>query len=81
MNERKSDILDENTDEKQDALPAGTAKPQLYLLEYDRRFSVFEEFVYYDFQQPLKLPRKSSQTQIRAPHMRIYTSPKAMNGR
>lgn len=27
-----------------------------YLLEYDQRFSVFDRFVPYDFEQPLKLP-------------------------
>ncbi|KAL2055322.1 hypothetical protein ABVK25_004130 [Lepraria finkii] len=26
------------------------------LLEYDKRFDVFEEFIYYDFEHPLKLP-------------------------
>ena len=26
------------------------------LLEYDHRFDVFDEFVYYDFENPLKLP-------------------------
>jgi hypothetical protein len=30
--------------------------PNLLLLEHDTRFAVFPEFVYYDFQQPLKLP-------------------------
>ncbi len=30
--------------------------PKLILLEHDSRFSVFPEFVFYDFQQPLKLP-------------------------
>jgi putative N6-adenine methyltransferase len=29
------------------------------LLEHDDRFGVFPEFVFYDFQQPLKLPGKS----------------------
>ncbi|KAK0517275.1 hypothetical protein JMJ35_000430 [Cladonia borealis] len=28
----------------------------IHLLEYDHRFDVFEEFVYYDFENPLKLP-------------------------
>lgn len=74
-------MLGESTDEKQDALPLGTAKPQLYLLEYDRRFSVFEEFVYYDFQQPLKLPRKSCPTQIRALHVGTRTDPRAVDSR
>lgn len=31
-------------------------RPFVRLLEYDSRFSVFKEFVYYDYQQPLKLP-------------------------
>ncbi|KAL9050794.1 MAG: hypothetical protein Q9162_006415 [Coniocarpon cinnabarinum] len=29
--------------------------PQLTLFEFDRRFNIFREFVYYDFAQPLKL--------------------------
>ena len=32
-------------------------KPKLYLLEFDKRFSIFPEFVSYDFHSPLKLPR------------------------
>ncbi|KAI0382591.1 putative N6-adenine methyltransferase-domain-containing protein [Hypomontagnella monticulosa] len=36
---------------------ASAPKPkQVYLLEHDQRFSVFPEFVFYDFQQPIKLP-------------------------
>ncbi|KAF2237456.1 hypothetical protein EV356DRAFT_539433 [Viridothelium virens] len=32
-------------------------RPMIVLLEYDERFGVFkQEFVHYDFQQPLKLP-------------------------
>ncbi|KAK2628865.1 hypothetical protein QTJ16_001968 [Diplocarpon rosae] len=31
-------------------------KPKLWLLEFDRRFEVFPEFVFYDFNDPLKLP-------------------------
>ncbi|KAL3426188.1 Protein-lysine N-methyltransferase EFM5 [Phlyctema vagabunda] len=31
-------------------------KPKLFLLEYDERFNVFPEFVFYDFKDPLKLP-------------------------
>ncbi|KAI1332223.1 putative N6-adenine methyltransferase-domain-containing protein [Xylariaceae sp. FL0255] len=31
-------------------------KPKTYLLEHDRRFSVFPEFVFYDFAEPFKLP-------------------------
>lgn len=35
----------------------GPARPTVKLLEYDRRFEVFgSDFVYYDFQQPLRLP-------------------------
>ncbi|KAL8909294.1 MAG: hypothetical protein Q9207_000304 [Kuettlingeria erythrocarpa] len=30
--------------------------PKLTLLEFDQRFSVFAEFVHYDFQSPIKLP-------------------------
>ncbi|KAI1399738.1 putative N6-adenine methyltransferase-domain-containing protein [Hypoxylon fuscum] len=36
---------------------APSPKPKkVYLLEHDQRFAVFPEFVFYDFQQPLKLP-------------------------
>ncbi|KAI1347906.1 putative N6-adenine methyltransferase-domain-containing protein [Xylaria sp. FL0043] len=31
-------------------------KPKIFLLEHDSRFSVFPEFVFYDFAQPFKLP-------------------------
>ncbi|KAF2433728.1 hypothetical protein EJ08DRAFT_668702 [Tothia fuscella] len=31
-------------------------KPQLTLLEYDERFGVFQEFVKYDFETPIRLP-------------------------
>jgi hypothetical protein len=27
-------------------------------LEYDKRFEVFPEFVFYDFRNPMKLPRE-----------------------
>jgi Probable N6-adenine methyltransferase len=30
--------------------------PKIYLLEFDERFSVFPEFIHYDFRDPLKLP-------------------------
>jgi hypothetical protein len=30
--------------------------PQIYLLEFDTRFSMFKEFVQYDFRSPLSLP-------------------------
>ena len=33
-------------------------RPRLFLLEFDKRFEVFPEFVFYDFQKPLKLPRE-----------------------
>ncbi|MCJ1411692.1 hypothetical protein MMC19_005784 [Ptychographa xylographoides] len=32
--------------------------PQVSLLEFDDRFAVLKEFVRYDFQQPMKLPRE-----------------------
>ncbi|KAI1469427.1 N(6)-adenine-specific DNA methyltransferase [Daldinia caldariorum] len=39
------------------AADANTPKPKkVLLLEHDQRFSVFPEFVFYDFQQPFKLP-------------------------
>ncbi|KAG6018076.1 hypothetical protein E4U54_004615 [Claviceps lovelessii] len=31
-------------------------RPRVVLLEHDDRFAVFPEFVFYDYQQPLKLP-------------------------
>ncbi|KAI0475020.1 putative N6-adenine methyltransferase-domain-containing protein [Xylariaceae sp. FL0804] len=31
-------------------------RPRMYLLEHDRRFAVFPEFVFYDFAQPFRLP-------------------------
>ncbi|EXF77243.1 hypothetical protein CFIO01_04048 [Colletotrichum fioriniae PJ7] len=31
-------------------------RPKVFLLEYDNRFNVFPEFVFYDFAQPFKLP-------------------------
>ncbi|KAI9052547.1 hypothetical protein LZ554_003890 [Drepanopeziza brunnea f. sp. 'monogermtubi'] len=31
-------------------------RPKLWLLEFDKRFEVFPEFVFYDFNDPLKLP-------------------------
>ena len=35
----------------------GVERPMMKLLEYDRRFEVFgTDFVYYDFEQPLRLP-------------------------
>ena len=34
-------------------------QPKVWLLEFDKRFEVFEEFVFYDFNEPMKLPRKS----------------------
>jgi EEF1A lysine methyltransferase 1 len=30
--------------------------PQIYLFEFDNRFSMFKEFVHYDFRSPLSLP-------------------------
>ncbi|MCJ1425396.1 hypothetical protein MMC29_003295 [Sticta canariensis] len=38
-------------------LASGTYEnPRISLLEFDKRFDVFEEFVHYDFQKPLNLP-------------------------
>ncbi|KAF6841544.1 nadh-ubiquinone oxidoreductase 39 kda [Colletotrichum musicola] len=34
----------------------GHTLPKVVLLEHDTRFSVFPEFVFYDFQEPFKLP-------------------------
>lgn len=34
-------------------------RPTLYLLEFDERFRVFPEFVYYDYRRPFKLPRNN----------------------
>jgi len=33
--------------------------PVIFLLEFDERFSVFPEFIFYDFHNPLKLPCKT----------------------
>ncbi|KAK4228187.1 putative N6-adenine methyltransferase-domain-containing protein [Podospora fimiseda] len=33
-------------------------KPTIYLLEHDRRFAVFPEFVFYDFAKPTQLPEQ-----------------------
>ncbi|PNP82592.1 hypothetical protein FNYG_03823 [Fusarium nygamai] len=33
-------------------------RPKLVLFEHDHRFSVFPEFVFYDFQRPLQLPAR-----------------------
>ncbi|KAG9229857.1 putative N6-adenine methyltransferase-domain-containing protein [Amylocarpus encephaloides] len=35
---------------------AAASRPKIWLLEFDKRFDVFEEFVFYDFKTPLKLP-------------------------
>lgn len=34
----------------------GRPKPRTVLLEHDRRFEVFPDFIFYDFQHPFKLP-------------------------
>jgi hypothetical protein len=31
-------------------------RPQVHLLEFDRRFEVFREFTFYDFEKPTTLP-------------------------
>lgn len=33
-------------------------QPKMWLLEVDKRFDVFGEFIFYDFNEPFKLPRK-----------------------
>ena len=35
---------------------AASIKPTIVLLEFDERFSVFKEFVFYDFSDPTRLP-------------------------
>ncbi|OBT47943.1 hypothetical protein VE00_01615 [Pseudogymnoascus sp. WSF 3629] len=32
--------------------------PEIYLFEFDERFSIFPEFIFYDYKFPLKLPRE-----------------------
>ena len=39
----------------------------MYLLEHDRRFAVFPEFVFYDYMQPVKLPGKSADVVLLVP--------------
>lgn len=47
------------------------ARPRLCLLEYDKRFEVFgDDFVLYDFQQPLRLP-----SQLKGKFDRIICDP------
>ena len=46
---------------KQSTAAPGSPRPKMYLLEHDRRFAVFPEFVFYDYMQPTKLPGKSSE--------------------
>ncbi|KAG0647339.1 Elongation factor methyltransferase 5 [Hyphodiscus hymeniophilus] len=44
---------------KNEMARSGLAKeelPKVWLLEFDRRFEVFTEFVWYDFNEPCKLP-------------------------
>jgi hypothetical protein len=33
-------------------------QPKVWLLEFDKRFEVFEEFCFYDFNEPFKLARE-----------------------
>ena len=42
--------------DNQQSSGAHPASPRLNLLEYDTRFSVLKEFVYYDFNTPFNLP-------------------------
>jgi hypothetical protein len=43
---------------------AVSVKPEIVLLEYDQRFSVFKEFVFYDFASPTRLPGEYSSSWI-----------------
>lgn len=36
--------------------------PKIHLLEYDERFNVFPEFIFYDFKYPFKLPEEIKNT-------------------
>lgn len=45
-----------NNNEKKASQPPSSPKPTVFLLEYDHRFDVFSEFVFYDFMHPVKLP-------------------------
>ena len=33
-------------------------KPTIHLLEYDQRFSVYEDYIAYNYEFPFRLPRK-----------------------
>lgn len=39
-------------------------KAQVYLLEFDSRFSMFKEFVHYDFGSPLNLPGRGYEASL-----------------
>lgn len=49
-------------------------QPKVVLLEHDDRFAVFPEFVYYDYQQPLKLPGMVSASPPSQSMLRVSTS-------
>jgi hypothetical protein len=51
-------MLANATTQNQGDIPK-SEQPNLYLLEFDERFNVFPEFVFYDFKSPFKLPRES----------------------
>ncbi|KAI9884860.1 MAG: DASH complex subunit dam1 [Watsoniomyces obsoletus] len=38
------------------AMRESTQRPTVWLLEFDRRFDIFNEFVFYDFNRPFQLP-------------------------
>jgi hypothetical protein len=43
--------------EQNEAKAEGKPVPKILLLEHDNRFAVFkDEFVFYDFMQPIRLP-------------------------
>ncbi|KAK5016630.1 Protein-lysine N-methyltransferase efm5 [Cryomyces antarcticus] len=57
------------------------AHPQMYLLEYDERFAVFKkEFVFYDFEHPMRLPGKKLHSN--KPHvLNLICSPADLKGK
>jgi len=48
--------LDKLTTKSQQASGEYKCRPEIKLLEYDERFAVFKEFVYYDFEKAIQLP-------------------------
>ena len=48
--------MEKITTEVQQASGEYKCRPEINLLEFDERFAVFKEFVYYDFQKAIQLP-------------------------